>query len=102
VTQRYSPAFVVSIVLHVIVLLILIVSFEFSSTMPVLENADQNMKIINATIMDAPPAPALPEPAPAPAPELPKPIEEKTNAQAEAEAAAAKLREAQKQIEKSN
>lgn len=65
IASQYKPAFYVSIAFHIVVLLLLIVSFEFSSKMPVLENTDKNMRIISAVVMDAP-APPLPEPAPTP------------------------------------
>ena len=42
--QNYSVPFIFSVLLHVIVLFILVVSFEFSSPMPVVENSNQTMK----------------------------------------------------------
>lgn len=60
-------AFLVSVVLHIVILLLLIVSVEFNSVMPVLVNTNEDMKVINATVMNAPPLPSLPEPTPMPA-----------------------------------
>lgn len=53
-----------SIVLHILVLLFLILSFEWTSTIPVVENSDQNAKIISAIAMDVPTPPAPQPPAP--------------------------------------
>lgn len=90
--RSYSPAFFFSVTLHVVVLLILIVSFEFSSTMQVIENVDNNSKVINAVAVDAPPAPIISQPPPPPAqpkvvkkapptpPEPPKPTEQQLQA----------------------
>ncbi|MDR3477902.1 MAG: cell envelope integrity protein TolA [Gammaproteobacteria bacterium] len=63
--SKYNPSLLISVVLHIAVLLMLILSFEFSSPMPVLENGNQDMKVISATVMNAPPLPSLPEPSPA-------------------------------------
>lgn len=72
---KLSPSFLISVALHIVVLLMLIASFEFSSQTVVVENSDQNMKIINAVAMNVPPVsnPAPPTPAPLP----PKPVEAK-------------------------
>jgi colicin import membrane protein len=72
-------------------LVVLILSFDFSSVTPVLENSDKDMKVLNAVVLDAPPgtqAPpkmivksqpkkplaALPSPPPKP---ISKPVEQK-------------------------
>jgi colicin import membrane protein len=85
VQQRwYSPAFAASVILHVAVLMLLIVSFEFTSQMAVLENINNDSKIISAVAMNLPmkssePAPppvqkAAPKPKPVvAAPPKPKP-----------------------------
>jgi membrane protein involved in colicin uptake len=52
--QQYQKHLLFSILLHIVLLTILVVSFEFSSTMPVVNNAD---KVIEAMIMDAPLSP---------------------------------------------
>jgi colicin import membrane protein len=68
---------VFSVFLHLIVLSILIVSFEFSSQMPVLENVNNNAKVISAVAVNEPrptlQQPALP-PAPPPAPKVVAPL----------------------------
>jgi len=68
-----------SLALHFIVLTILIVSFDFTSPMPVVENS--NKEVINAMVMDAPPTHSkilqkTPHHKPAPPPKLvePKPM----------------------------
>ncbi|MDR3492761.1 MAG: cell envelope integrity protein TolA [Gammaproteobacteria bacterium] len=61
--RQYSPAFLFSVFFHIVVLAILIVSFEFSSTMPVVENSDKDLKVISAVVMDT----LSPAPAPLPA-----------------------------------
>lgn len=82
--QPYSKHLMFSMLLHVIALMVLVLSFEFSSTVPVIENSDK--EVIDAVIVDAPPTlkkiiqKPIPEP---PAPEPPKieavkPIEAKT------------------------
>jgi outer membrane biosynthesis protein TonB len=73
VESKYNASFWISVVLHVLVLLLFIVSFEFSATMPVLEQGNQDIKVISATIASAPPLPSLPEPSPAPSVAEPKP-----------------------------
>lgn len=79
--QQYPKHLLFSILLHVVLLSIFVVSFEFSSTMPVVNNAD---KVIDAMIMDTPPSPKkiiqkpLPEPVVSPPPKEPvKPIQTK-------------------------
>lgn len=52
--QQYNSAFIFSLLLHGIVLLVLIVSFEFNSQVPVVDNSDANAKIINAVAVDMP------------------------------------------------
>jgi colicin import membrane protein len=64
--RRYTPAFIFSILLHISVLLILIVSVEFESKMSVLENVDNNSKIISAVAMNLPVTQAEPAPPPPP------------------------------------
>jgi colicin import membrane protein len=68
---RYSFPLTVSVILHVVVLFILIVSFEFSSLMPVVQNSDEDMKVISATIIN--PRATVPVPAPTPVAEAPVP-----------------------------
>ncbi len=72
-------AFYYSLGLHLILLTILIVSFDFSSPMPVVENS--NKEVINAIVMEAPTKPSKilqkqipPKPI---APPIPKPVEPK-------------------------
>lgn len=75
-----NNAFYFSLVLHLIVLTLLVVSFDFSSPMPVVENS--NKEVINAVMMDAPHTPSKilqkmpPLPKPITAPKLiePQPI----------------------------
>ncbi len=77
-------AFLYSIALHVMILTILVVSFDFSAPMPVVENS-KNKEVINAMVMDAPPLPSkilrksTPIPPKPVAPPLPKPVESKPN-----------------------
>jgi colicin import membrane protein len=47
-----KSAFYLSLALHAVIVLVLIVSVEFSSQLPVVENADKNMKVISAVVMD--------------------------------------------------
>ena len=67
---RFSLSLTASVALHVVFLLILILSFEFSSLMPVVENSDEDMKVISATIINqhatVPVAPTTPTPQAAP------------------------------------
>ena len=54
-------AFFISLGLHGIILLLLILSFEFESPMPVVQNADKDMHVISAVVMEAPqPQPVVP------------------------------------------
>ncbi len=71
VLQRYSPAFFFSVIFHILVLAIFIISFEFSSRMPVVENSDKDMKVISAVVMETP----NPMPAPIPTPQIQPQIE---------------------------
>lgn len=75
-------AFLYSLLLHAIILTVLIVSFDFSAPMPVIENS-KNKEVINAMVMDVPlpSAKVLQKPIPPKpiAPPLPKPIEPKPN-----------------------
>lgn len=71
--EKYSFSFFFSLLLHIIVIIALIASFDFSSKMPVLENADKNIEVINARVMSAPPTlkkitpqKVLPKPIPQP------------------------------------
>ncbi len=81
--QSVNPknAIYFSLALHLIILTILVVSFDFSAPMPVVENS-KNKEVINAIVMDRPlkPAKILQKPVPPPiAPSLPKPVEPKPN-----------------------
>jgi colicin import membrane protein len=91
---RYSLPFAASVILHVVMLLTLAFSFEFTSLPPVLENSDEDMKVISAVIINSratvpveAPRPAAPseklQPAelPKPTPEV-KPVPEVSHAQA--------------------
>lgn len=79
--QKYLS---VSILLHAVVLAVMILSLDFSAPMPVLENSDKDMKILNAVVLDAPPGiepppKVLSKPEPPkiePPKPLPKPIVE--------------------------
>jgi colicin import membrane protein len=51
--QQYQKHVLFSILLHIILLTVLVVSFEFSAPMPVVNNAD---KVIDAMIIDVPPS----------------------------------------------
>jgi len=73
-------AFYFSLALHLIILTVLVVSFDLSAPMPVVENS-ANKEVINAVVMDAPhnlskmiQKPIAPKPI---APPLPKPVEPK-------------------------
>jgi len=80
----FQNYFSVSILLHAVVLVVMILSFNFSAPMPVLENSDKDMKILNAVVLDAPPGVepppkvlSKPEPEKVEPPQpLPKPIVE--------------------------
>ncbi len=52
--EIYSKPFFFSLLLHLVVFIVLVASFDFNSTMPVLQNSDQNTEIINAMVMNAP------------------------------------------------
>lgn len=54
--QRYQKHFYFSLLLHIIILSVLVISFEFSSRMPVVQNSDKP-EVINALVLDAPPQP---------------------------------------------
>lgn len=64
--QRFRGAFISSLIIHVVVLTLLVVSFEFSHPMAVVKNEDNSSKIISAVAVNAPPAPVDPTPAAAP------------------------------------
>lgn len=75
--RPYSKHLMFSVLLHMVLLTVLVVSFEFSMPMPVVNNAPE---VIEATVVDALPSTkkiiqkALPEPPapPKPKPEIPK------------------------------
>lgn len=80
--QQHKKFFKWSLLLHVIVLLVLIVSFDFTSTMPVAANAKKNTDVITATVMSQPavltarprpiePQPVIPKPPVPPQPVIP-------------------------------
>ncbi|HSW92910.1 MAG TPA: cell envelope integrity protein TolA [Gammaproteobacteria bacterium] len=83
--EKVSPAFLFSLFLHAIVIMALIVSFDFASRTPVLQNADKNSEVINARVLASNPSPKkmlakpLPKlaqrvmPKPAPAVQNPEP-----------------------------
>jgi TonB family protein len=78
-TDRYGFSVTLSTLSHVIVLLLFIVSFEFDSQMPVLENVNNNSKIISAVAVQAPLVDQQPTPPPPPPPKVaeiepPKPL----------------------------
>jgi colicin import membrane protein len=74
VQQRwYSPAFAASVFLHVGVLLLLVANFEFTSQMAVLENINNDSKVISAVAMNLPVKNSEPAPPPA-AKAPPKPV----------------------------
>lgn len=71
--QQYQAHFFYSLLLHIIVLIVLVASFEFSSRMPVVQNSDKPDEIINAMVMETPvPSKIVEKPASTPLP--PKPI----------------------------
>jgi colicin import membrane protein len=74
--SKHPPrSFYYSLLLHVIILTVLIVSFDFSATMPVLKKSDKDIVVINATAMDMPSLPAkMPSKLIPPKPIPPKPI----------------------------
>ena len=69
--RQFNGAFFASVTLHVVVLLILIVSFEFSSQMVVVANVENDSKIISAVAVDMPSAPIVTH---SPPPSLPAPL----------------------------
>jgi colicin import membrane protein len=75
--EKYSKSFFFSLLLHIIVLIALIASFDFTSKMAVLQKSDQNLEIVNAMVMDAPapsPSPTKVKPLPQPKHLVPKPV----------------------------
>lgn len=75
--KKYS--FCISLLLHIIVIIALIVSFDFNSKMAVLQNSDKNMEIINARVLNTMPLSkkVIPEPEkyiPKPPPTPTRPI----------------------------
>jgi colicin import membrane protein len=60
--------------LHLLVLGLLVLSFSFSSKMPVLQNSDQNTEVINAMVMNTPPTPTKVKVTPQPQRITPKPV----------------------------
>lgn len=70
--QQAQKHFFFSVLLHIILLTVLVVSFEFNSAMPVVNNSDK--EVIEAIVMDAPsPKKIIQKPLPEP-PMLPKPV----------------------------
>jgi len=49
---KYHRHLIFSIILHAVILTVLVVSFEFSGKMPVLENSDKNADIVHAVIVN--------------------------------------------------
>jgi len=84
--KQLKKHFFYSLLLHLSVLSILIVSFDWSQPMPVTEKADKNSKVIDALVVDAPAlpkkiiqrmrAPVVPPEPTAPPKVAPKPMEE--------------------------
>ncbi len=70
--EKYSQPFFFSLLLHIIVVILLIVSFDFQSKMAVLKKSDQNTEIVNAMVMDAPSTPT--KVIPRPERIIPKPL----------------------------
>ncbi len=66
--QRYSKHLLFSVLLHIVLLTILVVSFEFSTLPPVINNDD---KVIEAMVMDAPQSARKIMQKPIPAPPAP-------------------------------
>jgi colicin import membrane protein len=84
VTKQKSVFF--SVLLHVIILTALIVSFDFASKMPVVENADKNMEVIQARVMTSIPTQKkimpepekfIPDPVAVPHPKQPPKVQKK-------------------------
>lgn len=81
--KKYSSPFLFSLLLHVVIIVALIASFDWSSKMAVLENSDKNLQVINARVVTSVSAPkrvvpvpqkVIPKPAPLPPPVKPEPI----------------------------
>lgn len=81
-------SFWLSLLFHLVVLSIFVISFEFSGRMPVLENSDKNSNIVNAVVLSEtkivapkpsrlPPPTKTPEVKPTPPKPLPAPNVEK-------------------------
>lgn len=76
--QHYQKHFIYSLLLHILLLAVLVVSFEFSAPMPVVNNTDK--EAIEAVVMDPMPTSSkmiqkpLPIPQPVKPPEPVKPI----------------------------
>ncbi len=70
--KPYPASFFFSLLLHVVIIIVLIGSFEWSSRMPVLQNADQNKEVINARVITSTPLPrkVIPQPEKI----IPKPV----------------------------
>ncbi|MEO8402553.1 MAG: cell envelope integrity protein TolA [Gammaproteobacteria bacterium] len=62
--EKYSKSFFFALMLHVVVLAVLVVSFDFSARTPVLQNTANKENIINAMVMSAPPRPTKIAPKP--------------------------------------
>lgn len=62
--EKYSFSFFFSLFLHAIVITALIVSLDFTSSMPVLQNSDKNSEVINARVLAALPSPKKIPPKP--------------------------------------
>ena len=71
--QEQKKFFTGSLLLHGIILLFFIASFDFTGKMPVVENSEKNTDVINATVMSQAPAPTPIKAAPTPIP-TPRPI----------------------------
>ncbi len=75
--EKKSSPFFWSLLLHAIILATLIVSFDWASKMPVLENADKNMEVINARVMTSVATPKKMISQARPIPHPAKPIQKK-------------------------
>lgn len=85
--QKFRSFLSASLIFHAVVLTVLVLSFDFSGKMAVLQNSEKDMHVINAVVLDSLPTPKLPpkvvpasrpkviEPTPPPPP--PKPVEQK-------------------------
>lgn len=69
--QRYKY-FIYSLLLHLIIFFLIVASFDFTTKMPVLQNAAKNTEIINAMVMEVPPlsTQVVPQPKPSPPPRV--------------------------------